>query len=186
MDHLLEYDSPASPPPVPMRSSALQACRPLRLTSPRLQCLVQPAFTASVATTSSPKASSPTSKPAYTPKARTVHVASKKGPRVAPYNAASPKQNGVMEPQAALSPAPSVDEIDVASAKQIPTQATSPSAFIAALAQSPAINGNGPVSGLDDNGNPIDWASSFHGLSTSPFSPESAALRIRLYLISGR
>ena len=65
----------------------------------------------------------------------------------------------------------------MASAKQIPTQATAPSAFIAALGSSPTLNGNGPAaSGLDDNGNPIDWASSFHGLSTSPFSAESAAI----------
>lgn len=72
-----------------------------------------------------------------------------------------------------------VDQVDVESAKQIPTPTTNPSAFIAALTtSSPSLNGNGNAVGsaVDEHGNPIDWSSSFHGLSTSAFSPEAAAI----------
>lgn len=77
-------------------------------------------------------------------------------------------------------PGMTVDQVDVESAKQIPTPETNPSAFIAALTtSSPSLTGNGnanPASAVDENGNPIDWSSSFHGLSTSAFSPEAAAV----------
>jgi hypothetical protein len=83
--------------------------------------------------------------------------------------------NGVIDPQAAILQAATVADVDPAFAAQIPTTDTTTSAPSPAFATALSgghQNGNG-------NGNhaspAIDWSSSFHGLSTTPFSPETAA-----------
>ncbi|KAM7215228.1 mitochondrial genome maintenance protein MGM101 [Rhypophila decipiens] len=171
-----------------MRSLALRACsRPLRLAPSRLQHLVRHSSTEAAAspdsstTPAAPKQPppKPAAKPTFAPK---------------PKNAAAPQTNGKprkwVSPSSApqdrikieLFPGSTVDQVDVESAKQIPTPVTNPAAFVAALtASSPSYgNGNGSSSAaaspVDENGNPIDWSNSFHGLSTSPFSPEAAAI----------
>ena len=80
--------------------------------------------------------------------------------------------NGPIDPQAAIPPAATVADVDPALAAQIPTPETSstPSpAFAAALSGGGNATANGTAPA-------IDWSSSFHGLSTTPFSPETAAV----------
>ncbi|KAM7191252.1 mitochondrial genome maintenance protein MGM101 [Rhypophila sp. PSN 637] len=171
-----------------MRSLALQACcRPLRLGPSRLQYLVRHSSTEAAAspssstTTPAPKqAPKPAPKPTFAPKPKTAAA-----PRSTPQQTNGKARKWVSPSsenriQIELFPGSTVDQVDVESAKQIPTPVTNPSAFVAALtASSPSYSANGSSSAaspVDENGNPIDWSNSFHGLSTSPFSPEAAAI----------
>jgi hypothetical protein len=81
--------------------------------------------------------------------------------------------NGVIDPQAAILQAATVADVDPAFAAQIPTTespTSAPSPAFAAALSGGHQNGNG------NQASPaIDWSSSFHGLSTTPFSPETAA-----------
>lgn len=86
--------------------------------------------------------------------------------------------NGELDPQAAMPPPATVADVDPMLAAAIPTSdntttssssgAPPSSAFTAALSGHDSGNGNGAAT--------IDWSSSFHGLSTTPFSPETAAV----------
>jgi hypothetical protein len=90
----------------------------------------------------------------------------------------------VIDPQAAIPEASTVADVDPTLAAEIPTSDSSSSgtplspAFAAALSGSGSGNGNGNGNGngAGPNGQAIDWSSSFHGLSTTPFSPETAAV----------
>lgn len=86
----------------------------------------------------------------------------------------------ILDPQAAIPPAPTVADVDPRLAAQIPTPestgSTAPSpAFTAALSGN-GSGGNGNGIGAGQVSQAIDWSSSFHGLSTTPFSPETAAV----------
>ncbi|KAK4110845.1 mitochondrial genome maintenance MGM101 [Canariomyces notabilis] len=100
--------------------------------------------------------------------------------RVAP--ASKNANHGVIDPQAAIPEASTVADVDPTLAAEIPTSDSSSSgtplspAFAAALSGSGSGNGNGNGNGTGPNGQAIDWSSSFHGLSTTPFSPETAAV----------
>jgi hypothetical protein len=94
-----------------------------------------------------------------------------------PKNPAPPSSevNGVLDPQAAILPAATVEDVDPLLAAQIPTTESS-SSRVASSAFTTALSGS---AGNGANGNGaanIDWSSSFHGLSTTPFSPETAAV----------
>ncbi|KAK3682361.1 mitochondrial genome maintenance MGM101-domain-containing protein [Podospora appendiculata] len=185
-----------------MRSHALQACRPLRSTSSSaLQCLQfshplaaarRPAFArAAVSTTSRPppaattpsrSASSSSAASRYpnnnnSTSKRPAYRVSNSGSRPSP---TEDLVAGVIDPQAAVPPATAIEDVDPVLAARIPTtetgsyNSTAPSsAFTAAIASS----GEAAPGGVDGQG--IDWSSSFHGLSTAAFSPETAALLMR-------
>ena len=91
----------------------------------------------------------------------------------------------MIDPQAAIPPAPTVADVNPELASSIPTPPPSYSArpppssstFASTFnnvntgsSQTPS-NGNG-----NNNGEGIDWSSSFHGLSTVAFAPETAAI----------
>jgi len=82
-----------------------------------------------------------------------------------------------IDPQAAIPPSGSVADVDPVSAATIPS---APSGLAAAISGSATgITGIG-INGAAENGTEtIDWSSSFHGLSTSPFSPETAAVLMK-------
>jgi hypothetical protein len=124
----------------------------------------------------------------YTPKPRAASSSSSipAAPGIRPRQRATPQTprppssevNGAIDPQAAIPAAATVADVDPALAAQIPTpdsasansSGSTPfgaSAFTAALS---SANGNGASTAT------IDWSSSFHGLSTTPFSPETAAV----------
>ncbi|KAK4099484.1 Mgm101p-domain-containing protein [Parathielavia hyrcaniae] len=167
-----------------MKSRALQVLRPartatpitqhLRFSSRRSPILKQLARAASSSSYTPRPRAAPSSTPAFRP--RTTTSATTKTPAAPEPN--SP--NTVIDPQAAIPQAATVADVDPALAAQIPT--TEPtntvpsSAFTSALSGSSAndINGNGSGSGAAAQA--IDWSSSFHGLSTTPFSPETAAV----------
>ncbi|KAK3945736.1 mitochondrial genome maintenance MGM101-domain-containing protein [Diplogelasinospora grovesii] len=80
-------------------------------------------------------------------------------------------EDNVLDPQVAVPEATSVADVDPALAARIPLPngpSAPSSAFTAALSGSTQVEGNG-----------IDWSSSFHGLSTTPFSPETAAVLMK-------
>jgi len=133
-----------------MRSRAIQLLRPLR--SPTsLQCL-RPGPSSQIPNLSRPAST-------WKPRPRTPAPAK---PIV------TDTSTNPVDPQAAIAPGPDVNEVNPALSASIPTPASSsaPShAFTVALS-----NGNG-----NGNADQIDWSSSFHGLSTVPFSPEAAA-----------
>jgi hypothetical protein len=114
-------------------------------------------------------ASTYTKKPAYS-RARQTPT-----PPSTPSSNPSAPANPVLDPQAAVPPPATVADVDPALAAQIPTTSSNGSApspaFTAAL--SGAGNGNGEAQAA------IDWSSSFHGLSTTPFSPETAAVLMK-------
>ncbi|KAK3292444.1 mitochondrial genome maintenance MGM101-domain-containing protein [Chaetomium fimeti] len=77
--------------------------------------------------------------------------------------------NPVLDPQAAMPPPATVADVDPQLAAEIPTPESS-STRAPSAAFTAALSGGGP------NGNGIDWSSSFHGLSTTPFSAETASV----------
>ncbi|SPQ26766.1 ea4ebcd1-c763-4e88-82b6-e90ff19731a1 [Thermothielavioides terrestris] len=80
--------------------------------------------------------------------------------------------------EAAVLPAATVADVDPALAAEIPTS-DSPNSGLATSAFTAALSGGGGGNngtGTDAGGATIDWSSSFHGLSTTPFSPETAAV----------
>ncbi|KAK0615669.1 mitochondrial genome maintenance MGM101-domain-containing protein, partial [Bombardia bombarda] len=86
--------------------------------------------------------------------------------------------DGIIDPQAAVPPSATIEDVDPVLAARIPTllnNSNGPpsSSFTAALGSSGTTISGGP------DGNGIDWSSSFHGLSTAPFSPETAAILMR-------
>ncbi|KAH6842715.1 mitochondrial genome maintenance MGM101-domain-containing protein [Chaetomium sp. MPI-CAGE-AT-0009] len=108
-------------------------------------------------------------------RARAVSAAKPPTPAAKPSTQAAPAPAGpahpVLDPQAAMPPPATIEDVDPQLAAEIPTPessgTTAPSAAFAA-----ALSQGGP----NGNGSNIDWSSSFHGLSTTPFSPETAAV----------
>ncbi|KXX75184.1 hypothetical protein MMYC01_209615 [Madurella mycetomatis] len=151
-----------------MPSRVLRAYRPLRSASPGLQY---------------PRASSPRSPSLAIVALQTASISSK--PRSAPSStipssrarvaAVSKNANhGVIDPQAAIPQAATIADVDPTLAAQIPTPEGSTNAPSPAFAAALSSNANG--NGTESDGQAIDWSSSFHGLSTTPFSPETAAV----------
>ncbi|KAK3303201.1 mitochondrial genome maintenance MGM101-domain-containing protein [Chaetomium strumarium] len=167
-----------------MRSRALQACRPLQAASKSLQC-------PGILNQRSPRlirhvrAASSSS---YVAKHRTSTASSSPAPAAArraapavpqgPKNPAAPSSevNGVIDPQAAILPAATVADVDPLLAAQIPTTENSSSSPVGSSAFTAAISGSGGNGGNGNGAATIDWSSSFHGLSTTPFSPETASV----------
>jgi hypothetical protein len=88
-----------------------------------------------------------------------------------------PPSEAVFDPQPAIPPAAIVTDLDPALSQQpIPSAPpTSSGAFTAALVDSEvSLSGSG-----SDTGATVDWSSSFHGLSTTAFPPETAAVLMR-------
>ncbi|KAK3381729.1 mitochondrial genome maintenance MGM101-domain-containing protein [Podospora didyma] len=92
-----------------------------------------------------------------------------------------------IDPQAAVPPAATIADLDPALSAQIPTFE---SAKAPATTRSPAkedfktaLSSGSGVSIAEDigtnNGAHIDWSSSFHGLSATPFGPEAAEILMR-------
>lgn len=145
-----------------MHSRVLQACRPIRSASAGLQCL---------------RASSPRSPNLAVVALQTASVSSRSTIPSSRARAAPVSKNanqGVIDPQAAIPQAATIADVDPTLAAQIPTPEGSTSTPSPAFAASLSSNGNG--NGADSDGQAIDWSSSFHGLSTTPFSPETAAV----------
>lgn len=145
---------------ITMRSRTLQAIRPLRPAA-ALAGHHGPLAFARPASSSSSSSPSPPSRaptpihrraPTYIPAARSRPASS----RIGPAHPADP----VLDPQAAVSPGPSVADIDPSLARTIPT-----------APDQPGTNGGDACTAAA-----VDWSSSFHGLSTAPFSAETAAL----------
>ncbi|KAL2259358.1 hypothetical protein VTK26DRAFT_6995 [Humicola hyalothermophila] len=176
-----------------MRSRALQACRPLRTSSSTLQSL-RPLLPRSPSLAQSARTASrlsSTSSPNPQLKLRPRHASSKSIPaspapasKRPPNNLkpASSEINGGIDPQAAILQPATVADVDPALASEIPTpdnsHGRSSSAFTAALTGAGTGTGNGAegAAGQQAPQQAIDWSSSFQGLSTSPFSPETAAV----------
>ncbi|KAK3332223.1 mitochondrial genome maintenance MGM101-domain-containing protein [Cercophora scortea] len=188
-----------------MRSHALQACRPLRSpSSSTVQCLQfshpiaarRAAFARAAVSTTSRPSPAPTSPSRSVSSSSTaskfpknnnnsrssrqpIQRLSNTGGRTAPIEDLVP---GVIDPQAAVPPATDIEDVDPVLAARIPTTETAgytnapSSAFTAAIANSGSGSSDAP-GGIDGQG--IDWSSSFHGLSTTAFSPETAALLMK-------
>lgn len=165
-----------------MRSHAFQALRPLRVAAPSIQPQYAQYLRAASrrspilkqlarAASSASYTARPRTTPASTPAARAARVA----PVTKKATAAPSSVNGPLDPQAAILQAATVADVDPALAAEIPTPESSASS--GSSAHSPAfaaaLSGN---SGNGSAGAGIDWSSSFHGLSTTPFSPETAAV----------
>lgn len=162
-----------------MRSRILHACRPLRASSPSLPCL---------------GAASRRQAPSLVVLGRRgggggVRCASQSSGKPAPRPVSTSNNKagtgGALDPQAAIPQAATVEDVDPELAGQIPTPegggsgtpTTSTSAFVAALSGNGSGSGTSTMSAGGEpgkNGQGIDWSSSFHGLSTTPFSPETA------------
>jgi len=161
-----------------MRSHAFQALRPLRVAAPSIRSQYLRA-----ATRRSPilkQLARAASSSSYTPRPRTT---ASPAPRFAGRGPASTRDllppssgvNGPIDPQAAVIQPATVADVDPALAAQIPTPESSARGGAPSQAFTAALSGNGNGA----NGTPgaaIDWSSSFHGLSTTPFSPETAAV----------
>ncbi|KAK3316493.1 NONE-like protein [Apodospora peruviana] len=178
-----------------MNSRALQACRPLSLTSSSFQYLLRPAFTASASTsatssssTATPAAAAaaaaadkdvkepPQRKSAYTkPSQQVIRTTQPQyknaSPRLSAPRSTSSSRIGVIDPQAAVPKGPKASEVDAELASNIPTPGTPYAPSVPAFRPAAGVE-----SGFDENGNPIDWSSSYHGLATTPFTPETAAI----------
>ncbi|KAL2266022.1 hypothetical protein VTJ83DRAFT_5374 [Remersonia thermophila] len=180
-----------------MRSRALQALRPARASripsaSPSAAYL-RPSVRAASSSSYTPRArtapsSSPSSSSSSATASRTTYASSytrAPPPAPAPRASANTKDpiapssavNGPVDPQAAIPQAATVADVDPALAAQIPTPDGGPGAapspaFTAALASSSGVPGGAAPGAAPET---IDWSSSFHGLSTTPFSPETAA-----------
>ncbi|KAJ4287430.1 hypothetical protein N0V88_007703 [Collariella sp. IMI 366227] len=154
-----------------MRSRTLQACRPLRAATQTLH----PPSILGTRTPSLIQRVRFASSPAYTP------VRGQQPPP--PHPPAPPGGSSthgtdshagvtrLIDPQVAVLESASVADVDPAFASQIPTPSSSSSstpfpAFTSAIS---SPNGSSTSNG-------IDWSQSFHGLSTTPFSPETAAV----------
>lgn len=138
-------------PPPKMRSHALRALGPLR------SLLPTPSTTTRAVSTWKPRQRVP------------VHNTGTKPP--------PPREDGVFDPQPAIPAAPSVADLDpsLPPAPTVVSRSTPPSAtFTSALSGSEA-----PASAAGATDETIDWSSSFHGLSTVSFSPETAAILMR-------
>ncbi|KAG7286496.1 hypothetical protein NEMBOFW57_008807 [Staphylotrichum longicolle] len=170
-------------PTADMRSHAFQALRPLRVAAPSIQPQYAQYLRAASrrspilkqlarAASSASYTARPRTTPASTPAARAARVA----PVTKKATAAPSSVNGPLDPQAAILQAATVADVDPALAAEIPTPESSASS--GSSAHSPAfaaaLSGNGGNGGA---GAGIDWSSSFHGLSTTPFSPETAAIK---------
>lgn len=134
-----------------MRSHALRALGPLR------SLLPTPSTTTRAVSTWKPRQRVP------------VHNTGTKPP--------PPREDGVFDPQPAIPAAPSVADLDpsLPPAPTVVSRSTTPSAtFTSALSGSEA-----PASAAGATDETIDWSSSFHGLSTVSFSPETAAILMR-------
>ncbi|KAK4126976.1 Mgm101p-domain-containing protein [Parathielavia appendiculata] len=157
-----------------MKSRALQALGPVRIATPTTQYTRFTNRRSPILKQLARAASSSS----YTPKPRAApsSIPASRARATAATKTLSPAFSGpntVIDPQAAIPQAATVADVDPALAAQIPT--TEPtntipsSAFTAALSGNSNGSGNGPTQA-------IDWSSSFHGLSTTPFSPETAAV----------
>ncbi|KAL2187171.1 Mgm101p-domain-containing protein [Thermothelomyces heterothallicus CBS 203.75] len=163
-----------------MRSRALQALRPMRIASTGVlpiqylrtptrrspvlkQIIARSASTSSYTAKASPASSTPASR------ARAASASKPATPAPAP---ASP----VLDPQAAILPAATVADVDPQLAADIHTPDASGGTSAASPAFAAALSGNANGGSSGNNGAAIDWSSSFHGLSTTPFSPETAAV----------
>ncbi|KAK0616518.1 mitochondrial genome maintenance MGM101-domain-containing protein [Immersiella caudata] len=136
-----------------MRSRALQILRPLRsCPSLRPSSQIRPA-----------SSTAPKSTTQWKPKPRTATTTA--APSSKPLPVTDTSTNPV-DPQAAISSGPNVTEIDPSLSAAIPT----PPSFTSALSS------GAPNPGNTDK---INWASSFHGLSTMPFPPETAAVLMK-------
>ncbi|KAK1832074.1 mitochondrial genome maintenance protein MGM101 [Podospora conica] len=140
-----------------MRSHALRALRPLRSLTPHITTTTRAVST-------------------WKPRQRVpVHTTGVKPAPQPADAAAAAASDGVFDPQPAIPPAAVVDEIDpsLSPPPTIPTP-IAPGAFSEALSSSEAAS-----SSPDALGETIDWSSSFHGLSTTAFTPETAAVLMR-------
>ncbi|KAL2147515.1 hypothetical protein VTI28DRAFT_8770 [Corynascus sepedonium] len=172
-----------------MKSRALQAVRPLRLASPSIipiQYLRSPARRSPILKQLARTASSSS----YTAKSRTASSTPTSRARAAQTSkpstlsntntkttaASTAPANPVLDPQAAILQAATVADVDPQLAAQIPTTETSNGTSAASPAFAAALSGNANGGGGSDGAAAIDWSSSFHGLSTTPFSPETAAV----------
>ncbi|KAL2119904.1 hypothetical protein VTJ04DRAFT_6865 [Mycothermus thermophilus] len=181
-----------------MRSHAFQALRPIRATLP----IPSPSNSLRAAANVQRPSIRAASSSSYTPRARTTPSTArtaasttKSTPSTAPPPPGSVTKspippssgvNGPLDPQAAAVPAATVADVDPLLASQIPTPDSAPAgtppspSFAAALSNSSNV-ANQPSAASAFNPAPagpagaIDWSSSFHGLSTTPFSPETAA-----------
>jgi len=70
-----------------------------------------------------------------------------------------------------MPPPATIEDVDPQLAAEIPTPESSSGTKAPSAAFTAALTG-----GPHGNGGNIDWSSSFHGLSTTPFSPETAAV----------
>jgi len=89
----------------------------------------------------------------------------------------SPDDDPILDPQPAIPPSGTVADVDPELARRIPMPpGYGASGNGAGTPPSPAFTAAIGSSTTDSSGNAIDWANSFHGLATLPFSPETAAI----------
>ncbi|KAK4133683.1 Mgm101p-domain-containing protein [Trichocladium antarcticum] len=188
-----QHSPPPSPPANPenMRSRALHACRPLRGSSPSIQCLRDPSSRPALLLLHAQAASTFTKKPASKPTKTPTYTRARQTPTpAAPATSSTPTPptHPVLDPQAAVPPPATVADVDPALAAQIPTSNSASSApspaFTGALSGSASASASTNSNNNNNNSNSnsestIDWSSSFHGLSTTPFSPETAAVLMK-------
>ncbi|KAK4230149.1 mitochondrial genome maintenance protein MGM101 [Podospora fimiseda] len=161
-----------------MRSTALQALRPLRsASSTTSHILRQQSRRAS--TTPSRSTSTTTPRPAtsssYT-RSTPATTAARKAITTKTTTTQASYPLEALDPQAALGPSFSIADVDpvLASSIPAPTTFTTPSKDFASAISTPP-SGAAPT----PNQNGIDWSSSFHGLSTVAFSPETAQILMK-------
>ncbi|KAK3994519.1 mitochondrial genome maintenance protein MGM101 [Cladorrhinum sp. PSN332] len=164
-----------------MRSTALQALRPLRSASATTRLLGPLAQQQSrpASTTPSRSTSTTSPRPATSSYTRAPSTAARKTTTTRTTTTTSNPEGAnpaeILDPQAAIPPSFSIADVDPALAASIPTPTTSttPSPAFTSAISNPA--GAAPAPGQ----NGIDWSSSFHGLSTVPFSPETAQILMK-------
>ncbi|KAK1753974.1 mitochondrial genome maintenance MGM101-domain-containing protein [Echria macrotheca] len=155
-----------------MRSRALQLVRPVRPTPPSLRpyplCLTI-ARTAATSATATPKRTpaNTSARPSARPRLNSTGV------KLGISRELSESQ---IDPQAAVPPSVSASEVDVDLAATIPTPTSPASGAFASALGGPSST---PSTSNGESNAPIDWSSSFHGLSTTPFSPEAAAILLK-------
>ncbi|KAL2162286.1 hypothetical protein VTH06DRAFT_7199 [Thermothelomyces fergusii] len=155
-----------------MWSRTLQAIRPMRMTSPGVLPVGHHLRT--------PTGRSPIPKQIIARSASSSNNTTKAGTTsssssTTPASRAA-SSSPVLDPQAAILPATTVADVDPQLAADIPTPGAGGSTFASSPAFAGPFNGNGNGGYNGNGGGAIDWSSSFHGLSTTPFSPETAAI----------
>ncbi|KAK4164577.1 mitochondrial genome maintenance protein MGM101 [Cladorrhinum sp. PSN259] len=164
-----------------MRLTALQACRPLRLALSTSQLLRPLSIASPQQHPSSPASRSASTtaprKATYARATTTRKTATTSTTKPASSDTAGPIPSEALDPQAAIPPSFSIADVDPTLAASIPTPTTSttPSqAFTSAIS-----NPTGAAPGQAQQQGGIDWSSSFHGLSTVPFSAETAQILMK-------